>query len=280
MENRVSRLGDRPQLESLSDLCFGEEPAYRQLLLDRRWRPEECMVAADSRGRPVAFVFALPFALARPGGDVPGAYVYSLGVHPDFRGQRIGVDLMAFVWDTVLARGAGLVALVPASASLFDYYRQLGYGPFGSLGLGEPRPPREGPPMTPRRCAPGEYLAARERLLADLPHGVWDEGALGYQQAFSALADGGLYLLDEGAGCAVAETYDGILHLKELLAPPGDLPGALAGMAGAFPGWRVEVRTRPDWAPQLGLSAEAFAVARWRDGVPPTQSAYFSLVLD
>ena len=80
-------------------------------------------------------------------------------------------------------------------------------------------------------------------------------------------------------GCAVAEVYDGFLHVKELLAPPECLPRAASALSRAFPGWRMEVRTRPDWGRFLDLPVREFAMARWA-GEPLEGPAYFGLSLD
>ena len=280
MEYRLSRREDLPQLEILSRLCFGEEPEFCRLLYDRRWTEENCLVAQGPAGRPVGFVFALPFTAVAGEKNIPAAYVYSLGVHPDWRDRGVGAGLMNFYWQTLRERGVSLSVLVPAEGSLFGYYRRLGYNAFSSLAWGfVPGWMREEPPLALRPASPEEYGETRERLLADLVHGAWDREAQAYQKQFSGLSDGGLYLLEEGKGCAVAEVYDGFLHVKELLAPPECLPRAASALSRAFPGWRMEVRTRPDWGRFLDLPVREFAMARWA-GEPLEGPAYFGLSLD
>lgn len=278
MDYRVSKPTDRPRLERIAERCFGDGPAYRQLLLGQRYRPEQCLVAADHEDRAVASAYLFPFTLTGAE-ELEAAYVYAVGVDPDYQGRQIGTRLMDFLWHTLEERGIPLAVLVPASPSLFDYYRRLGYRPFGQLGRGVPMAPPAGRPMALRRCTPQEYFTTREGLLRDIPHGRWDQEALAYQQAFSVLTQGNLFLLDEGVGCAVAEPYEGTLYVKELLAPPQRLGEALAGLSQGFPGWGLELRTRPDWAPWLGLPVQDFSMARWAGDTPPSQG-YFALALD
>lgn len=277
MDYRPARREDLPQLAVISDLCFGDEENYRSLLLENRWG--ESLVAVDHRNHPVAMVFLFPFTFSRPAGDLSGAYIYSLGVHPDYRGKAIGIELMNYAWDTVIARGMSMIALVPASPSLFQYYARLDYRPFGAVTTGEPVLSRQGEPMTLRPCTPERYLKIREEQLADIPHIAWDQRAISYQKQFSALGGGGLYTLDDGVGCATVEAYNKTLFVKELLVSRELLPQAVAGLRQAFPGWRMDLRTRPELAGDLGLEVRDLAVARYAEGVPADRG-YFSLALD
>jgi len=282
MEYGLSTPRDLPRLEELQLRCFGEEEAvYHRLFLTRRYRPEHCLVARDpATGEAAGAAFLLPLTLSRGEERIPAAYVYALGVHPDWRRRGIGRGLMDYLWEVLEARGVPLAVLVPAEESLFDYYAGLGYQPFGELARGELASPVKAAPLPELRPADGAgYLAARERLLADLPHLAWDREALEYQKAFSQVTPGGLFLLEGGRGCAAAEVYDSRLWLKELLGPPEELPRYAAALAEAFPGWPLEVRTRPDQADALGLPRVPFAVARWGRGAEPSRG-YFALALD
>lgn len=71
----------------------------------------------------VAILCAIPVSLQNKSGH----YYYGLATLPQHRGKRIMSDLMQYAQDDLSAKGSEFLCLIPASASLFDFYAERGY---------------------------------------------------------------------------------------------------------------------------------------------------------
>lgn len=283
---RTGKEEDSPALRKLGNACFGDTKEFLDLFYGMRYRPENTVVCEEG-GETTAMAFALPLTARTRAGDIPAAYVYSVGTDPAHRGKGISSGLMEYLWGELTGRGIKLALLVPAEKGLFDFYGRLGYKNLTSIcGAIKPNGVCRNCSTRTMSIEPAgakEYFLLREKLLADTPHFVWDEASLKYQNSFSGLLGGGLYLLGGGIGCAVMEMgADGVV-LKELLAPADDMADA----ADAFSNSRVrcshtELRTTPELGEAIGLTPAPFTMGRWTEDVDEAsiQGMYFGLALD
>lgn len=283
---RVGKQEDVAALRELSRLCFGDSDEFLDLFYSARFRPEQCFVW-EGEGEIAAFAFALPLTLKLTDETLPAAYIYSVGTHPDYREKGLASGLMDFIWKELTARGVKIALLVPAGEGLFDFYGRLGFRPLTNIASGARANvccrsccARS---MSVEPATPAEYFELREKLLADTPHFVWDIEDLRYQGAFSGLVGGGLYLVGDGAGCAVMESGPRGVVLKELLAPAEIMADGVEAFANSrVRGASTEVRTTVGMGSAIGLAQQTFTMARWTADVPEAKlkGIYFGLALD
>ncbi len=56
-----------------------------------------------------------------------GRYVYAVATDKEYQGQGICKEIMSFIDDFAQKTGESFLILVPASKSLFDFYKKMGY---------------------------------------------------------------------------------------------------------------------------------------------------------
>jgi predicted acetyltransferase len=61
------------------------------------------------------------------GREVSASYVYAVATLPEWRGRGVAAALLKEAEALEKSRGTRVMMLVPQSASLFEYYRRLGY---------------------------------------------------------------------------------------------------------------------------------------------------------
>lgn len=245
MHCRHAKEADIEQLSVLSELCFGDDENYQKLLYQTRFSERECFIA-ELEGEVKAFAFAFRTELVLDRDVIPSAYLYSVGTHPDTRGKGLSTELLEYIWKELNAQGIGLAFLMPAEETLEQFYEQRAYRPWTEIRKAQA--PTEWLEISGADCkkaSPEEYFMVREKLLENIPHIRWDISALRYQEQFSMLAGGGLFLLSDGCGCATAEQAGNRLWLKEILASPQDFPGFCGALMRRFQMEQTCYRTIP-----------------------------------
>lgn len=157
---------DFPQMQKLWKCCFPEDdPAFIQRFLDKI--PFGSGFVA-CKGEVLAMLFLLPAQVDFGGQTVPVRYLYAGCTHPAHRGRGIYPRLMQYAALQAAEDGAAAIYLCPASPSLADYYRRLGYRDGIGGWFTE-----NGAPLENRRAVDAdEYLKLREKYIpADMP--VW-----------------------------------------------------------------------------------------------------------
>lgn len=119
---RLARPEDRAALVALWGQVFGDGPADVHHYLDDFAGPGNVYVY-EAGGAPVAQLLAVPCAA----GAERGAYFFALATHPAHRGRGLMGEMMRVVSARLCEKGAAFTALIPASASLFEYYRARGF---------------------------------------------------------------------------------------------------------------------------------------------------------
>ncbi len=164
---RIAQKSDIPQIASLWQEAFGDSRETVEEFF--RAFPDCISFVAEEQGRVCAMVHAIPQMLSP---DIPAAYIYAVATEPDSRGRGLCRELMAFAEADLKQQGVSACFLTPATASLFEFYKKLGY----STGFFR-RTSESFSHGTP--ISPAEYAAQRETLLT-VPHPVCDENFLLY----------------------------------------------------------------------------------------------------
>lgn len=109
-----------PDLEKIDEETIGEkwEPRHFQLELPSKW---ECSWMAMLEQKVIGFVIAS----LKP----ESIHVHRIAVHPTFRGQGIGVQLLRRVAECGLARNQSFLTLVVSenNRGAIRFYERLGF---------------------------------------------------------------------------------------------------------------------------------------------------------
>lgn len=133
IELRQAKDEDIDKLKSLWQECFGDEMEYINLYFDNLYKNEYCYVAVQGQTICSMQMF-LPATLKnKKGRNINGRYVYAVATNPDFRGKGIMRKLEEFAKEDVKSKGIEFLTLVPASQSLFNLYKEIGYKNYAYL---------------------------------------------------------------------------------------------------------------------------------------------------
>lgn len=186
--------------------------------------------AAEDDGQFIGAAYILDIFTFKSGKTaLPCPYIYAIGVHPEFRGQGIGKKLTIACRD-YCSEKYGFSCLVPATAELFDYYRQLDY--VSAICVDEHTIEREGAVNAEiSEIGPEKYGELREQLLAGQPHMEYSLPALCFLERLCDMSGGGLYLLKSNEDYAIAAfEYSDTMFVKELLCSNNNARGFAAAL--------------------------------------------------
>ena len=207
---------DWPAAEAMLRAGFGDEDWFLRAFFDFVWLRCDTLLSL-SDGVPAAMTALLPCRIHQPGMDsLPALYLYALTTLPAFRGQGHARRLLHAAQERCTH-----VFLHAEDAALHSFYQQLGWQD-AMLACRKSLPAESG--IAPPPVDGAAYLAAREALLQNIPHIVWNEGLCAFADRMLACEGGGLYA-DARAACAVTGIQDGRLLLSEAL---GDVCAAQA----------------------------------------------------
>ena len=123
---RLSRPDDLEVLREIWNASFPGDEAFADWFLKNVHAPERALVWAED-GRAGAMLHLLPVQIASDGRVLSAAYVYAVATLEAHRGRGVAAALLEEAASLERARGSKLLVLVPQSASLFGYYRRLGF---------------------------------------------------------------------------------------------------------------------------------------------------------
>lgn len=101
---------------------FGDSQEVSSRLLDDFAGPDNIYVA-EKNGEVISQLMAVPCEAA----GRKGTYLYALATVPEQRSHGVMAKLMDHTEEQVRAVGGSFFILIPASASLFDYYKANGF---------------------------------------------------------------------------------------------------------------------------------------------------------
>ena len=211
--------GDRAALTALWRQVFGDPEAVVAAFFDALPRMGIGAVA-EAEGRPVGAAYVLDaLAVVDAGGQARRCgYLYAVAVDPEHRHQGLGAALSQKAAALSQARGTEFICTLPAE-----------------------------------RLCPGDYLARREALLAEVPHLRPAPAVMDFAGQFYALFGGGLYAC--GGGLCAVYVDDGRALIRELIAPAGVAAADVAAALCAALGCREGQYMLPDSQGEPYLSA-------------------------
>lgn len=114
------------QTRALWKCCFDDDEAFLHLYFTTKYRPDR-NTFREEHGQVVAALQRLPYTLTFQGAVVPVGYISGACTHPEHRGKGWMGALLAEAHRQMRADGQVFSLLLPASASLFAYYRRFDY---------------------------------------------------------------------------------------------------------------------------------------------------------
>ena len=241
---------DVPALKRLWKSVFGDTNRYIDRYFNSLFSVIRIAVARTERGRPVSMLSMLPAVFRTDATDYTGHYIYAAATHRRYEGRGIMTGLLTFACDAAAERGECFSCLIPASASLFDFYEKRGYRTVFYRDIlhmpsVEKRP--ETAEWTVSRMSREELLRLRTAFAEKLPACIMQDPLL-YPYIYEELLESGTDILlvrgKDKAGYAVCYAIDSFLAVKETSFSVRELTAVLPlleermhchGAAAAFP---------------------------------------------
>lgn len=132
IEYKKAEQSDIEQLKNLWQECFGDKMDYINLYFDNMYKNDYCYIAKENDIVASMMMF-LPATMVSFNKSINGRYVYAVATKPEFRGKGIMRQLEKYATDDVKNKGIEFLTLVPASESLFNLYREIGYKTYAYL---------------------------------------------------------------------------------------------------------------------------------------------------
>ena len=210
--------GDGPDVYEAMEACFGDDLRSFVLVDGEVVAALTQFVMGDFTGPRSA---AGARSSVTSGTALPVYVSYAINTRADARGRGYGSAITEFARDLAHSRG-GASLLCPASPSLIDFYKPLGYAPWGyalqrplfsslsdpvddhrAFAASDPSTSRAfGLPAAEssfRALTAEEYQALREQALADRTHVTLSDEALAFvEQTVSGLVELGLRIAEPG----------------------------------------------------------------------------------
>ncbi len=233
MDFRVSLtdINERQALFNIWKTCFGDDVSYINAFFDE-WAEKAVIIGAYVDGELIGATYLLNTQCVAENGCINALYLYALGILPSYRGKGFGERIIAFAKEEAEKREA-LLFLCPANEKLSRYYKNLGFS--GAFCLKKYKTELScGDGIEIASVSASEYASIRNKALSYPGCIIWDEDAI----AFSAKEYGScLYkarTCDGEFPLFVSCAKDGVLIIKECLAPDGYIQGILNSMMRIF----------------------------------------------
>lgn len=114
------------QIQKLWQICFNDPKEFIRLFFERVYKDENA-ISIEKEGSIVSVLQMLPYTMRWQGMDIPVSYIYAACTSPTEQGKGLMRKLLQKTFATMRERGFLATALIPASPSLFEFYRAHGY---------------------------------------------------------------------------------------------------------------------------------------------------------
>lgn len=243
---------DLDQLKGLWLLAFKEEQSFIEAYFQKRFYEGEIWVKKHGE-QIIAMVTLMPMHVCNPhSGSDRAMMIYGFATHPDWQGQGVGKLFLQEILEMLWERSIKAVLLVPASPSLFEYYRGQGFRDFfyhyvytynqipalacnGQASI-----------FNWVKTDAGLYTRLRQSLLQGMTHVCFREEEVSFQKFLSQFSGADLYSFEDEdhVGCAAVECLPGEkLLIKEFLTGPGEESGSLFSLLNHFNFHQLEIRS-------------------------------------
>ncbi len=278
------RFADKSMIPSLKVIwqeAFGDDDAYISFFYENRFTESNTLVWLEAQ-KPVAMLTLLPAKIVVEGRQHPVKYIYGVATKAEYRGRGISTALVNYANEQADRNNEWLV-LVPASESLFDFYRKCGYRTaFYLKELTINRAQIERAPKPEYRCSDiiaEEYKVLRDTCFAKSGYILWDVDAIDYVLRENRLVGGTATKITLGGDSHLLlyRKKDNILLVKETSLNYENLIPVLASIALQEECHTIRVRLPQGF--KADTPAQEFGMLYAKSPVDLTD-AYLNLVLD
>lgn len=115
-----------PLVRSMWKTCFGDSESYMDLYFSRKYRSQNTLLYFVENS-PVASLQMLEYNMKFYGKTIPIYYLAGLCTLPEYRSKGYMGKLINEAYKVMFRRNIPIAILVPAEASLFDYYSRYNF---------------------------------------------------------------------------------------------------------------------------------------------------------
>ena len=105
---------------------FGDEDGYIKLFFDTAYKTSKCFARFENENI-VSALYLLDCSVSLDSKIYDGCYLYAAATDEKYRGRGLMKKLIDEAKDFMKEQSKAFIALVPASASLYDYYSKSGF---------------------------------------------------------------------------------------------------------------------------------------------------------
>ena len=262
MRSRWALPREQQALQELWKLCFGDDESVTDCFF-ALFPPKLHTRVIEEDGKIAAMASWLPTTLHMDGGTFPGAYIYAVATHPEFRGRGLCRSLMEELEHSLLLQDRVFASLCPAGDSLYRFYGAMGYETAFYHDTANLKADKT--PGKMQQISPSAYLSLRESFLS-MPHCEWTREAIDYLSATGCR----FYRLEKG-GCATVQQGSGEnLRVLELLSE--DNNSAVSALCQAFGAEAAEV--------SFPGEAQPHGMLKWLKNKQKMAPCYFGFAFD
>ena len=126
LQNLIAVNSDFNDIAKIWRMSFSDSDAYINNFLDMMYKEGNALVSRVE-GVAVAMLFLLESQLIIHGRPYSAYYLYAAATHPSYRNKGHMAKLINAATELSRMRGIDFIVLVPAEATLFDYYAKFGF---------------------------------------------------------------------------------------------------------------------------------------------------------
>ena len=173
---------------SLWNKTFNDSREMIENYLDNMCKNNMLLITEEDK--VVAMASILPVTIK----DKKGRYVYAVASDENCRGKGYGKAIMGEIDKIIKEKDEHFAVLVPASESLFDFYKKLGYKQTVFA------PPETKSQEGGEKIGYEEYFEIRDAILKEVDYVVWSEESLKYILSFGEAlkTKGGAVYIENG----------------------------------------------------------------------------------
>lgn len=112
----------KEQIMQIWEQCFGDEAAYIQMYLDKRFTAENMMIIYED-GKIVSMASFLPIQIVLNGKERKARYVYAVGTLPEYRKKGYASKIIKYASEKYKEP----LVLQPEREDFVKYYKKLGF---------------------------------------------------------------------------------------------------------------------------------------------------------
>lgn len=126
MECRLAKSSDIDQIIQIFKISFGETDETLKIFFEEKFQLDKCVVCIVNE-RIVALLNMFNTKIVTNNHFEKAVYIYGAATHPEYRKKGYMSSLISYSHKLAYNRGYKYSILLPASRTLYDYYKKFGY---------------------------------------------------------------------------------------------------------------------------------------------------------